>query len=1679
MGRWRWRRWWGPNLILAALLLAALLLRLYGIDWDAGHGFHPDERSFYLRADDMFRALAQAPGYESWLAQWPEMQPGLPDIATALSAERSPLNPHWFPLGSVLIYALVLIRAVAEPFADLGALDLRFAGRALAALADTASVGMMFVIGRRVYGQWTGLLAAALTAFAVIHIQHAHFYRPEPFTVLASLGALWAMLRLIETRRWRDALLLGIMVGLAMATKIAVAPILLPLLLTFLWLAKDRSGKGWRQLTPLALARVAPMALAAGAAALAAFLITTPYALLDWSTFLGDIREQTRMAREAGHFPFTWQYADTPAFWYQLRQTAVWGLGLPLGIAAWVAAPFTLWMAWRGGVAARADWLLLAWAAPAFVFLELFEVKFLRYVFPLLPFYILMAARMLMAAVAWADGRRLPSGRQVSRRAGRTAARRADNRLAISARRTMPAAGHPPGDAPFSEEWHATPPTVGDDAIFDEPLAGEGDAPFSEEWHATPPLAGTMRTAEQRRPAAGNRSGNRDTGRNRSRDGRRNRDAGRNRNRDGGRSSNRGNGRNRDGGRPAHWADIARGVRSITGRAAPRAYRWAYPAALALVGVVVGATVLYAIAFAGIYGRPHTAVAASEWINDNAPPDASIINAGSLWDERIPDLGRYDIWEFPAYHRPDDGDKVEELAERLAGGDYLVFYSNRAYGAVSRLPAEFPRSAAFYRLLFAGDLGYELERGFTSYPALAGVSLRDNPYGRAGLSPPAPAEGGSDGQPRGVVISLGYADENVVGYDHPQALVFRNTERLPAETLRRRIEIERATHPAPAAAPLMLSPAARQAQQSGGTWSQVFHRDGWGSRAPALAWLLAATLPGLLAFPFLWWLLRPLPDRGLLAARAGGLLLVALVAWLLVSAGVVSYSLGAIGLAMAAVALPSAIVLWRQGPELWQWLRRKWRLAVTAELLFLLAYVGFLLVRAANPDLWHPWRGGEKPMELAYFTAVARSSAMPPYDPWFSGGYLNYYYWGYFILSVPLRLTGIVPAIAFNLATPLLFAMTATGAGALAYNIVRIAQKGTAPKGMVSEPATSRQVASSREGEGDGGRDDGAAAAGGGRRPGAAQWRHWLPGGAGVAGVIAAGMATVAGNLDGAAQLFQMTLARAQGMAAALSDFDFWRSSRAIPVLDNFEPSRLTPWLERGGGVETGFHITEFPFFTFLFADLHAHMMTMPFALLGLTLGFALLAGTDATVGRNRRIWITAGLLGVTVGSLWAINSWEYPAYALLMAGIIAAAAWLMPGTGRVRLATGAGLTALALAASYGAFLPFHAATETFGTGLEATRWRTPLVNYLLIHALPLLAAALLLSAVLPAAVRPVHARIRRGTPLDPTAQWLLAGAALGVLLAIYCWAAGFATAGCLVVLLTLTLWSLGAALVAAPAYPARRSDVMALGMLALALGIGIGVDFLRIEGDIGRMNTVFKYYLVAWLLLAVAGGYGLWRGWTAVGSDAPLWRIQLRSATVTVVGLVAAAALVYPALATPVRIDDRFGETPLTLDGTAYMRDAEYHISEGWCGVEGDAPIALARDAGAIRWLQDNVRGTPVIVEAEGNQYCWNGRFSAYTGLPTALGWPWHQTQQRGDGALIRRRADDVARLYNTDDRGEAQDVLDKYGIAYIIVGDLERVFYDAAGIAKFEAMAAAGALDLVYDRDGALIYRVVAGGT
>ena len=192
--------------VLLLILVVALGLRLNGVNWDQGFGFHPDERDIYMRSGCMYDLLTTAPDAEQcgYVHAQPDAQPGLPSIGTLLDIDRSPLNPHWFPLGSILIYCMVFLRSVAEVFTDLNPFDMRYFGRPLSALADVGTVAMVFIIGRKFYGTGTGLLAAGLTAIAVIHIQHSHFFRPETFSVFFTLASFLAMWRMLERKRLSD-----------------------------------------------------------------------------------------------------------------------------------------------------------------------------------------------------------------------------------------------------------------------------------------------------------------------------------------------------------------------------------------------------------------------------------------------------------------------------------------------------------------------------------------------------------------------------------------------------------------------------------------------------------------------------------------------------------------------------------------------------------------------------------------------------------------------------------------------------------------------------------------------------------------------------------------------------------------------------------------------------------------------------------------------------------------------------------------------------------------------------------------------------------------------------------------------------------------------------------------------------------------------------------------------------------------------------------------------------------------------------------------------------------------------------------------------------------------------------------------------------------------------------------
>ena len=231
---------------------------------------------------------------------------------------------------------------------------------------------------------------------------------------------------------------------------------------------------------------------------------------------------------------------------------------------------------------------------------------------------------------------------------------------------------------------------------------------------------------------------------------------------------------------------------------------------------------------------------------------------------------------------------------------------------------------------------------------------------------------------------------------------------------------------------------------------------------------------------------------------------------------------------------------------------------------------------------------------------------------------------------------------------------------------------------------------------------------------------------------------------------------------------------------------------------------------------------------------------------------------------------------------------------------------------------------------------------------------------------------------------------------------------------------------------------IFALAMLATALSIGIMVEVVTIKGDIARMNTVFKFYLQAWVLMGIASAYHLWRlGPVALrgeptnpaipaeaGTHSPahgepvepreprqgrrmgLGRARvLRWAWPALLAFLLIGSSVYTVAGTQDRLRDRFQPLPLTLNGMAYMEDARYSFDRGRGSEE------LKDEYDAIQWLRgDAIQGSPVALEGQGELYrSLHGRVSIYTGLPTVLGWDNHQSQQRGYGPVIGDRIRDI----------------------------------------------------------------------
>lgn len=1023
---------------------------------------------------------------------------------------------------------------------------------------------------------------------------------------------------------------------------------------------------------------------------------------------------------------------------------------------------------------------------------------------------------------------------------------------------------------------------------------------------------------------------------------------------------------------------------------------------------VVVLTAAWAFAFLHVYRAPVTRIEASHWIFSHVPSGSRILQEN--WDDALPlGLGGADDPEIYRYttfdpYPADTREKMNGLVRRLRRTEYVILSSDRARKAIPRIPAAFPATTRYYHALDDGSLGFDLVAKFSSPPYLFGIRIPDD-----------------------------WAEESLSVYDHPIVRIYRKTNRYSDDRAR---TVLMADHPERAVSltprqgdfnGLLETESQAREQQRGGSWKALFGtKVGVGRYSPknvirdhpVIAWLLALELLSLAVVPLLFLAVPSLPDRGFALAKPLGLLLLAFPVWLGVSLGLFTFSPAAVvgsGLALFAAGAVAALA---RRSQLSAFFARAWPYVIVAELVFLGVFMAFYALRLGDPDLWHPARGGEKPMDFAYLNAVVKSRTLPPYDPWFGGGYLNYYYFGQFMTAVLIKPLGIAPEVAYNLAVPMFAALAAAATLSLTYNLVVAA----GARLRLKRPAP--------------------------------------PAGAIAAALLAVVLVLGAGNLDPIRQwsrrLQQVDtwhlaagtwfpgrfLAAIGGLwnwlvhGVTLPPFDWWGSSRVIPQLSA---------------------ITEFPFFTFLFGDLHAHMMALPLAITATTLALALvLAGADRA-SLPRRVGILC-LLGLVIGSLRATNTWDFPTQVVV--GVLAAlgCVWLVHRRlSWPTLRAALGHVALLLGIAWLLFLPFALSFEQFAGGIERSPGTTGPQDYLLHFGLFLLLAAGLAGARLTVLVH------------RPKGRALAVGALSGVVVAGILVAASQATQYGTALLLAVIAGLFAALAVVEARRSAPVGLLVAYALLLVALGVSLGVELFHVQNDIDRQNTVFKFYLQVWWLLAIVGAVGAWVVWDLVRrrlAEHKLGRPAVAAAAVwgTAVALLFAGAALYPASAISPREADRFHATPWTPDGMAYMPTARYTDDHG--------TYDLGRDYRAILWTRDHVVGSPIIMEGVTPVYGWGNRFAVYTGLPAVIGWDVHQGQQRlaYSDQVTQRRAD-VDSFYNTHDTRLALQILRRYDVRYVFVGGLERRYYDHAGLSKIQRLPG---ISRVYDSASVQIYRV-----
>lgn len=682
-------------------------------------------------------------------------------------------------------------------------------------------------------------------------------------------------------------------------------------------------------------------------------------------------------------------------------------------------------------------------------------------------------------------------------------------------------------------------------------------------------------------------------------------------------------------------------------------------------------------------------------------------------------------------------------------------------------------------------------------------------------------------------------------------------------------------------------------------------------------------------------------DNGYLFSKTIGLAISGYIMWLLATLKLVKFTPISCLIIVLITILINGILFYKEKDK-----KKVFSLSKLDKLLFMeLLFMAFLLlwvyIRGFKPEA----HGTEKFMDYGFMASMMRSEYMPPSDLWYAGGTINYYYVGQYLATFLTKLSHLKVEQGYNLMMMTLASMAFVIPYTLVYQITSVLLKNKRKRYKFSS--------------------------------------H-------IAGLLSGSGVCFAGNIH--FTIFYWIIPGIRSFLGIEGEIDkYWFPNSTRYIGYNPETSDKT--------------IHEFPSYSFILGDLHAHVLNIIFVLTLLGVIFAYLMVQDKrresellTFHNRKNLFREVCnpytlFIGFYIGLFHTTNFWDFPIYYVVSGAVI-----LFSNMVLYRFK----LNAYLLTAIQGLFimaiakiiaLPFTLNFKQISTQVAWVSSRTPLYQLIILWGLPIILVIGLLIELIMSHRRNVSGAIT----LDVEEQKKTRG--LG----------GFMS-------------------------NLDPSDLFVLTIGLCALGLILLPEVIYIidiySGDYKRANTMFKLTYQAFIMFGICCGY-IFIKFIRVRKF--IWQIKF-----TILTIILFLSTCWYSV---VSVNAWYGNIIKSsnykgLDAIAFME------------------TSMADDYEAVKWLNENVSGIAVILEANGDSYSDNGRISMATGLPTVLGWYVHEWLWRGDTIDLDMRIADIETIYTSDNVGEVMELIDKYSIEYIYVGKLERDKFENINVDMVKAV-------------------------